>query len=52
MAHHHVTDFDKPDRFDPVIRAEVLAEARKAIRELAADTNGTLHVSEVLEALE
>jgi hypothetical protein len=42
----------KPDRFDPVIRAEVLAEARQAIRSLAADANGNLHVSEVLEALE
>lgn len=52
MAHHHVTDFDKPDRFDPVIRREVLDEARQAVRDLPTDANGNLHVSEVLDALD
>lgn len=51
MAHWHVTDFDKPDRFGPEVRAEVLAEARQAVRRLA-DQDGTLHLSEVLEVLE
>lgn len=52
MAHHQVTDFDKPDRLDPAVRREVLAEARQAVRDLRPDADGNLHVSEVLEALD
>jgi hypothetical protein len=52
MAHYHVTDFDKPDRFDPVVRRGVLDEARQAVRTLQPDADGNLHVSEVLGALD
>lgn len=52
MAHHHVTDFDKPGRFDPTVRREVLAEARQRVRDIPKDANGNVHVSEVLEALD
>jgi hypothetical protein len=52
MVHHHVVDTDKPDHFDPMVRREVLAEARQAIRSIPTDTNGSLHVSDVLAALD
>lgn len=52
MPHHHVTDFDKPDRLKPPQRAQVLAEARARIRQLPTDTDGNLHVSDVLAALD
>lgn len=52
MAHHQVTDFDKPDRFDKEVRREVLAEVRQAVRGLRPDKDGNLHVSEVLEAVD
>lgn len=52
MAHHHVRDFDKPDRFDPVVRREVLKDARQRIRDIPADANGLIGRSEALEALD
>jgi hypothetical protein len=52
MPHYHVSDFDKPDRFDPAVRREVLDEARRAVRGLEPDKDGNLHVSEVLGALD
>lgn len=54
--HHQITDFDKPDRFDPAARAEILAEAREQIRTrilaLDVDPNGNVHRGEVLATLE
>jgi hypothetical protein len=52
MAHHHVTDFEKPTRpWTPANRHEVLAEARNRILDIPADQNGNIGRAEALNAL-
>lgn len=50
--HYQVSDVDRPERFDPVVRAHVLAYVRARVREIAPDQDGNVHVSEVLAAIE
>lgn len=51
MAHHHVTDFDKPDDFDKETRREVLAEVRQKVKD-ATDRQGLVATAEVLDFLD
>jgi hypothetical protein len=48
---HHVTDFERPARFDPATRAAIVAELTTRIRALEADDNGNVHRRDVLDAL-
>lgn len=52
MVHYQVTDPDRPERFGPTERAQVIAGIRQRVLQLDVDHDGNVHRRDILDALD